>query len=614
MKLRTIRPAVVLSAVLLLWAGLGTGVGRAQSSAGNSADGQSSSSSSSSASEQYRPEQTPSLVNPAGPTISLISSEPVFFMASALNSCGYDEGLNGSDPIRKWVRDQMNGALAASEEARTQRDKLCLFIAQHNLTGTDADRAQYISLALYLTQPPNLEITVDPSDLPPDATQVMAVVPLVKSFAEAVDLHGIWLAAHHEYDHQIDVLHDPLSQMIVKTDSYLKMPAEAYTGRRFIVVLEPMLSPRMVNARIYGLDYVVVVSPVNGAIPMNNVRHTYLHYVIDPLLFSRYNGLQQLQPVLKAIQDAPLDFRFRSDPTMLTTECLIKAIEARTMDTGIPEYRIPPGVDRSQLPRYQHQLQLYQQKVEAARRATVQHDMQQGYVMTQYFYDQMLQFEKTPQSLNNVIGEMVYGMDVDQQAHRAREVEFDKIADQDVLQRPVAVKHTGLDLAEKDLAAGDTASASALAEKAIAAENGAPASVAAAARANFILARVALMTGHPDQAFDHFHETVATGKDPRILAWSHIYLGRMLDLSCRRDEAVAEYKQAMAVRDGALDTRIAAENGEKRAYSVNGHTCQADAEEDQGPPEPQPDAKPPAAAPAGAAAQSAAGKPGAGPR
>ena len=128
MKLRTIRPAAVLSAVLLLWAGLGTGAARAQSSTGDNADGQSSSSSSSSsASEQYSPEQTPSLVNPAGPTISLISSEPVFFMASALNSCGYDEGLNGSDPIRKWVRDQMNGALAASEAARTQRDKLCLF-------------------------------------------------------------------------------------------------------------------------------------------------------------------------------------------------------------------------------------------------------------------------------------------------------------------------------------------------------------------------------------------------------------------------------------------------------------------------------------------------------
>ncbi|HEX8713660.1 MAG TPA: hypothetical protein VF730_17420 [Terracidiphilus sp.] len=612
MKLFTNRAAAAITAVaFFLCAGLATSVAFAQT--GNEGQSSSSSSYSSSSSSsntqgapQFRREQTPSLVNPAGPTISLISSEPVFYMAAALNACGYDEGLNNSDPIRKWVRTQITDALAKSEDARSKRDKMCLFIAQHNLTGTDEDRAQYISLALYLTQPPNLEITADPSELPPDATQVTGIVPLVKDFAEAVDLHGTWLAAHREYDHQIDVLHDPLSEMIVKTDTYLKMPAEAYSGRRFIVVLEPMLSPRMVNARVYGLDYVVVVSPVDGKIPLNNVRHTYLHYVIDPLLFARYNGLQQLQPVLKTIQDAPLDFRFRSDSTLLTIECIIKAIEARTMDTGIPVYQIPPGVERSQLPRYQHLLEQYQQKVAAARVATVQHDMAQGYVLTQYFYEEFLQFEKSPESLTNAIGEMVYGMDVDQQVHRARETEFDKAADEDVLQRPVAVRLTGLDLAESRLAAGDTAAARALAEKAIAADNGTPAGTAAAARANFILARVALMTGHPQDAFDDFHKSVAASKDPRILAWSHIYLGRMLDLECKREEAVDEYKAAMAARDGQLDTRVAAEHGEKAAYAVNGHSCEADADADQG--AVAPDAEPTPAA-GGPAAQNPAGKP-----
>lgn len=613
MKQYTNRWAAVLTAVAFC---LATGMGamaHAQSTDSGSQDGQSSSSSnyssSSSSSTQaegpaeYRRVETPTLVNPAGPTISLISSEPVFFMGTALNACGYNEGLNESDPIRKSVREQVTDALAKSEDARSKRDKMCLFIAQHNLTGTDEDRAQYISLALYLSQPPNLEITVDPSDLPPDATQVTGIVPLVKDFAQAVDLNGIWLVARRAYDHEIDLLHDPLSNMIVKTDTYLKMPAEAYSGRRFVVVLEPMFSPHLVNARVYGLDYVVVVSPVNGTIPLGNVRHTYLHYVIDPLLFARYNGLQQLQPVLKTIQDAPLDFRFRSDSSLLTIECLIKAIEARTMDTGIPEYRIPPGVERSQLPRYQHQLELYQQKVAAWRVAQVQHDMAQGYVLTQYFYEQMLQFEKNAQSVSSAIGEMVYGMDVDQQVHRARETEFDKVADEDVLQRPVAVRLTGLDLAEQKLSQGDTATAAELAQKAIAADNGTPAAVAAAARANFILARVSLMTGKPQEAFDEFHKTVATGKDPRILAWSHIYLGRMLDLDCRREEAVAQYKDAMANRDGALDTRVAAEHGEKTAYAVNGHRCEADADAEQG------SSAPDAASPSGTAAQGASGKP-----
>jgi hypothetical protein len=46
-------------------------------------------------------EKAPSLVDPAGPTISLVSSEPVFLMAAALNACGYDEGLEESAPVRQ---------------------------------------------------------------------------------------------------------------------------------------------------------------------------------------------------------------------------------------------------------------------------------------------------------------------------------------------------------------------------------------------------------------------------------------------------------------------------------------------------------------------------------
>ncbi len=532
----------------------------------------------------YAREKAPSLIDPAGPTISLISSEPVFVMAAALNACGYDEGLEQSAPIRKHIRDEMNQALAQSEDARTKRDALCLYIAQHRMTGTERDIAQYISLALYLTPPPELEITADLTEMPPDSTQVADIVPILRAFAAAVDLHGIWLAAHHTYDEEIDKLHDPLSQMIVATNLYLKMPASTYEGRRFIVVIEPQLSPSIVNARIYGTDYVVVVSPVDGRVRMNDVRHTYLHYVIDPLLYARSNAIDREQPILKEIHDAPLEFRFRSDTVALTIECLIKAIEARTMDTGVPEYKIPAGIDRSQLPRYEHERELYQQKVDAVKWAAVQHDMRQGYVLTQYFYEQMVQFEKDPAGLKDTIGEMVYSMDVEQQVHRARQTEFDKEADGDVLQRSKPRQLTGLDLAEAKLASGDVAAAAGMAQKVLTEQADTIASTADAARAHFILARVDLLTGHPDQAIDDFQKTLATSKEQRLLAWSHIYLGRMLDLECKRDEALAEYKEALAVRDGQLDTRLAAERGVKAAYVQRGH--EHDCDDDTGDNEP----------------------------
>jgi len=549
---------------------------RAQSSDSNSTKGQQSSSSG----PAYQREKAPSLVDPAGPTISLVSSEQVFVMAAAMNACGYDEGLEESAPVRLKVREEINQALAKSEDARAKRDKVCLYIAQHRMTGGVKDVSQYISLALYLTPPPELETSVELPEMPPDSTQVVEILPLLRDFVAAVDLHGIWLSVHRTYDEEADKLHDPLSKMIVDTNLYLKMPASTYDGRRFVVVIEPLLSPRTINARVYGTDYVVVVSPVDGKIRMSDVRHTYLHYVIEPLLYSRANAIDRAQPILKEVREAPLEFIYRSDTVPLTIECLIKAIEARTLDTGIPVYKIPAGVQRSDLPRYEHERQVYQQKVDAIRLAAVRHDMAQGFVLTQYFWEQLIQFEKDPASLRDTIGEMVYSMDVDQQVHRARQTEFDKEGDGDVLTRSKPRKLTGLDLAEARLAAGDVATASAMARQVLTVHSDTLESMAETARANFILARAAILTGHANDAINGFQKTLATTKEPRLLAWSHIYLGRMLDLDCKRDEAVSEYQQALATRDGQLDTRLSAERGVKAPYTVKGHSCDDDADDD----------------------------------
>ena len=178
---------------------------------------------------------------------------------------------------------------------------------------------------------------------------------------------------------------------------------------------------------------------------------------------------------------------------------------------------------------------------------------------------------------------MVYGMDIDQQVHRAKNIDFDAQADGDVLQRSKPRVLTGLDLAEARLQSGDVATAGALARQALTVHSDTLESVADNARANFILARVAILSGHPEEAIDRFQKTLATSKEPRLLAWSHIYLARMLDLECKRDAAVAEYNEALAARDGAQDTRLAAERGVKTAYAVRGHSCE-DADDDASPP------------------------------
>ncbi|HTZ90282.1 MAG TPA: tetratricopeptide repeat protein [Alloacidobacterium sp.] len=518
---------------------------------------------------QLRPEKPPALVDPAGPTVSLQTSEALFDVAVALNACGYDDGLAESDPIRAHVRDQVNQVMQQSEAAREARDQLCIYINQHRLSeDASRDLAQYVSLALYLTPPPELALSVDQDDLPPDSTQVDDMLPVLHAFVQATQLHFIWLANHAAYEEQVAKLHDPLTQMIVSTNVYLKMPASTYTGSRFLVVLEPMLSPDETNARVYGADYVVVASPVNGVIHMQEARHTYLHYVIEPLLYSHASSMDRLLPILKTVRDAPLDFQYRSDIVSLVIECLIRAIEARTMDTGIAEYKIPDDVRRNDLERETQKHNASLQSIAAVRQNSVNQSMAAGFVLTQYFYDQLIMFERTPDSLKEAIGPMVYGMDIDQQVHRARDVHFAEEGSSDIISHATRQPH-GLDLALIKLHQGDPAGAEKLAQRALAEHTPDP------GRADYILALTSVMQGRMEDAEKNFDETIRLSKDPRLLAWSHIYLGRIHDIRDERDEALVEYKTALTVRDGQPDTKAAAEKGIKQPFEPP-HSAQQD--------------------------------------
>ncbi|HZD49388.1 MAG TPA: hypothetical protein VE178_11650 [Silvibacterium sp.] len=539
------------------------------------------------------PPKPPALVEPGGPAISLQTSEALFDIAVGLNACGYDNGLSESDPIREHIREQVDQASQQSLNARDARFHLCEFINQHRLAEAGRDLAQYVSLALYVTPPPDLTPSVDMQDLPPDSTQVVDVLPLLRDFAQAIKLHAIWVENRPAYDEQIARLHDPLTKMILDTNIYLKMPASTYEDRRFLVVLEPMLSPAETNARVYGGDYVVVASPVNGTIHMQDVRHTYLHYEIEPLLYARATAMDRLLPFLKTVREAPLDFVYRSDIVSLVIECMIRAVEARTMETGVDIPKIPANTAHSELDPIYRARTAALQKDNAIREQVVNRDMVEGYVLTQYFYGQLIPFERSPASLKESIGEMVYGMDIPQELGRLKGIQFAEEGSSDVVRRAPSKPH-GLDLAELDLEKGDPNMAAELSDAALKQH------AAEAGRANFILARADLMTGKIDEAEVAFRETIRLSSDPRMLAWAHIYLGRILDVEDKRDDAVVEYKAALAMRDTQPDTRTAAEKGVKEPFALphrnNPDADDDSADHDKGDPPSKTQPPPPAAA------------------
>ncbi|MBB5343788.1 hypothetical protein [Tunturibacter empetritectus] len=552
-------------------------------------------SSSSSSSSEGNPDATiskepptksaPRIAQPeaGGSAITLETSEPLFDLAVALNVCGYDADLANSAPVRLRIRDDINAQVAASPEARASRDALCGYVREHTLNDASLNLAQYISLALYLSPPPSLSPIVGETELPPDSTQVVNILPLLRTFADDVHLHAIWVEHRPEYEDLLKRVHDPLTRTILNTNVYLHLPVSSYDGRRFLVLLEPMLSSSTTNARIYSNDYIVVTSPAAeplGAVHMDDIRHSYLHYEIEPLVYSRASAMERLQPLLKAVQDAPLDYTFKTEIVPLITECLIKAVEARTMDVGISKPTKPTTVkQRAEIEQYNADLSAYEREAEATRRKAVDLAMRQGWVLTEYFYNQVGQMEKESVSLKEYMGEMVYGMDVERERHRAQQVAFLPSGSRDVLRR-APQQLTGLQLAEEKIFRGDLDGASDIANKVLADPKGDH------AQAHYVLARVNLMQRQPGAAFADFQEVLDSSKDPRTLAWSHIYLGRLYDVKDDRKKAVAEYQAALTVRDAQPDTKAAAEKGIKEPFVAPKVAHQQQEEDDDAPLDP----------------------------
>ena len=104
-------------------------------------------------------------------------------------------------------------------------------------------------------------------------------------------------------------------------------------------------------------------------------------------------------------------------------------------------------------------------------------------------------------------------------------------------------------------------------------------------RAVYGLAVASILQGDGAHARELFEQVVGAtsgttsgakgATDPLALAWSHIYLGRMNDLDGNREQALAEYRAALAV-DGAPEAaRAAAQRGIAEAYQPGGDGSRA---------------------------------------
>jgi len=470
-----------------------------------------------------------------GSQITLDTSETLFSVLTAINTCGFDAELDASDPLRAQVRQEVATAVQASAEAQEMKQTMCDFYKAHQLPDASRTLAQYVSLALYLGPPPGFVPKAKDADLAPDAAALTGILQPLQKFYALAGLHGEWARHQVIYDGMMARYHEPLAKMLFDTEVYLKLPSAGYLGRGFTVYLDAMGAPGEVNARNYGSDYYVVIAPGRAdALKTGQIRHAYLHYLLDPMALKYPEALKRVQPLLVTVKNAPMDQSFKNDAALLVTECMIRAIEART--TG-----------PSKTP-------------EAQRLQAVDDAEKQGFILTQYFYQALVAFEKNPAGLKNAYGEMLGNIDVRKEQRQAEQVRFAAVAAPELLHLSSPEQGKLLLTAAERLSAGDPASAQKLAQQALQEKKEDP------GRALFILAQVATANRDMQGARTYFQQALEVAREPRVLAWSHIYLGRIFDLQENREAALDHYRAALTAGAELPEAKAAAERGIQQPY------------------------------------------------
>jgi hypothetical protein len=475
-----------------------------------------------------------SAASQAAPKVSLDTSETIFTVLTAINTCGYDQELSISAPLRQQVRSEVAHAAQSSDQARTSLEDLCTFYRDHRQGNQTHELAQYISLALNLGPPPTFTPTIKEADLPPDASYIVGIVPRLQRFYIGASVHQIWESHKDAYEALLTRFHEPVSKLLLNTDLYLRMSLNNYSDRRMIVFLDPMAGPGQVNARNYGTNYYMVIGP-SETLRLDALRHTYLHFILDPLAAERATSLSRLAPVMDAVQRAPMDEAFKTDIPLLVTESLIRAIEGRITVTGKTK------------------------DAEAERIRRARQAAEEGFVLTPYFDRQLAAHEKSDEGFSVAYPNWLHDIDVDSEKKFANHIQFAASATPEDIHATLP-SISLLQQAQKRLATGDTKGAAELAQQALDRKHEDP------GQALFILAQVSTFNKDMNGARSYFGKVLEVAHEPRLIAWSHIYLGRISDLRAERDQALEHYHAALQAGDTNPATRQAAERGIKQPY------------------------------------------------
>jgi hypothetical protein len=462
----------------------------------------------------------------------LDASEALFTVLAAINAAGYDAEIDSpsNNPERKVIRDYL-----AAQKLECLPD-LKRFVKEHKQKDPSAELSQYISYGLAIQGPPLFEPRYLNNMMPPDAAQLDGLTPLLVAFYREANIGNLWKRAQPIFDGVIEQYHEPVSRAVLLANAYARNPTSGFLGRHFQIYFDLLGAPNQVQTRSYADDSFVVVTPSKEP-RIQDIRHAYLHYLIDPLGMKFSKQLMEKAPLGDYALGSPLlADHFKTDFVLLATECFIKAIESR-MD----------------------------KKPDAPLQAA-----KEGFVLTPAFAEILADvYEKQDVVLRLYFPDLIEHLDFRREEKRFENFEFVSEASGRTVhvsaEKPLQL--TGaeltLDKAESSYEKRDLTTAKDLYLRVLTETTVKPTH----AKAYYGLARIAILQRDPEVGDRLFRKVLELEPDAYTKSWSLLYLARLAESQPDgRDEALSYYKAALAVEGAPDSVRKAAEKGLKEAF------------------------------------------------
>ena len=456
----------------------------------------------------------------------LDASPGLFTVMAALNAAGYAAEL--SSPNNHPLRDAIRTELAKRNIPSLPAIKA--FFDKHRKNDDTSELSQYISFALTAGGPPDFSIRQRDVDIPPDAIPLQGFSPLLAAFYKEAGIEDLWKRSQPAIDQYIERYHGPVSDAVLQVNAYLRQLTSGARGRRFQIYVELQAAPNQIQTRSYGFVYTIVITP-SPELRTFDVRHAYLHYLLDPLstkyqeILERKKGLTDHAQRARALADS-----FKDDFLLLVTESLIKAVEARL------DHK-PEGIQAA---------------------------LREGYILTPYFAERLPVYEKQEQAMAFYYPDLVGAIDVVKEDKRLSNVEFNREETVRVVKsapQPPPPPLTGaaktLEEAEQTYTARDLDTAKKLYLEVLQQTDSQPMHAAV----YYGLARVAVLQQDPETAEKLFQKTLELQPEEQVKAWALVYLGRLSMASGDREQAVKHFQDALKVEGASKLARDAAETG-----------------------------------------------------